>query len=106
MYRGGLATDVHAADIPRAPSVGPDVLGAGNSTDDHGRPGVASMYHGGLATDVREVDVELDLDDPTGAHPRLSYLRDEDRLKPVFDRSWTSDAPSQFAGKIRGPPGK
>jgi len=89
-----------------APSVGPDVPGADNPTDDHGRPGVASMYHGGLATAVREVDVELDLDDPTGAHPRLSYLRDEERLKPVFDRSWTRDAPSQFVGMIRGPPGK
>jgi hypothetical protein len=36
----------------------------------------------------------------------LSYLRDEDRLKPTRDRSWTREAPSQFAGKIRGPPGK
>ncbi|MBL9102734.1 MAG: hypothetical protein JNL82_17440 [Myxococcales bacterium] len=89
-----------------APSVGPDVPGAGNPAVDHERTGAATMYCGGLATDVREVDGDVDLDDSTAVRPRLTFLRDEDRLKPVFDRSWTSDATSQFAGNIRGSPKK
>jgi len=80
-----------------APSVGPGVPGAGNPAVDHGRPSV------GLATDDREVDVESD---PTGARPRLTFLREEDRLKTVCDRSWANDAPSKSTGKIRDPTGK
>ncbi len=88
-----------------APSPGTGAPGTYSFADVH-RPSVASMDHGALAADSDEAHIELHPDDPTRASLPLSHLHEDDRWKPTRDRSWTRDAPSQFAGKIRGPPKK
>jgi hypothetical protein len=94
--------EMPAAFRVSAPFAGTGAPDLNSFADDHAR--LASMDHSGVATDSDEAHSALYPDAPTGAP--LSYLHEDDRWKPTRDRSWKRDAPSEFAGKIRGPPKK